>query len=299
MTLSTSLRRGLLCLLLTAAITACTDKNDGGGTGGDTDTTSGDSPVTVADYGPAHDTVFEVGGIRFYMKYVPAGSFHMGASSQSGSPHYDAEADNSVEAPVHAVALSGFLMGETEVSQALFLAVMGYNPAPDNDINLPVRAVNYADATLFLSKLSYATGYRFRMPTEAEWEYAARGAGADSAADFSFSGSSNANAVAWYEENAGGMPHPLALKRPNTLGIYDLSGNVAEWCSDWYAAYGTAGQRNPQGPVLPAEESRQRHVVRGGTYADGRYYLRNTWRTRQFPSYEGNDVGIRLVMSTK
>jgi formylglycine-generating enzyme required for sulfatase activity len=286
-------------IVMMMGVAGCTkDPVPHGGT--DTiDTTDTRDSVAINEYGPSHDTVFEVEGIRFYMKYVPAGSFYMGASSVSGSRHYDAEADDDVEAPVHHVNLSGYLMAEVEVSQALYFAVMGSNPSPDNDVNLPVRAVSYTNVQVFLSALSKKAGYRFRLPTEAEWEYAARGAGADSASAYSFSGSSTADAVAWYKENAGDMPHYLGMKQANTLGIYDLTGNVAEWCSDWYDNYSSDSQSNPQGPNMPVVVSRQRHVVRGGAFNSERYYIRNTYRAQQFASYEGNDVGIRLVMSVK
>ncbi len=266
-----------------------------GGTGGGDDEDP-NPPIVVCEYGPQHDTVFEAGGIRFYMKYVPAGSFYMGASNSSNSQHYDVDADNSVESPVHHVTLSGYLMSETEVSQALFLAVMGYNPAPDDNLWLPVRGVSYSMAFEFLNRLSQATGYRFHLPTEAQWEYAARGANADSVQEFVFSGSANVEEVAWYEENADGAPHWPASKKANNLGIYDLTGNVAEWCFDWYGPYNSYSEVDPEGcdqPFLPTD---RRMVVRGGSYASSRYYLRNTWRESEFPAYEGYDVGLRLVM---
>lgn len=257
-----------------------------------------DPGVEVKEYGPAHDTAFEAKGIRFHMKYIPAGHYYMGASSLTSSPHYDPEADNSVESPVHEVRLSGFLMAEVEVNTALYYAVTNSNPSPDDDLMMPVRGVSYTDATTFLDMLSKSTGYRFRLPTEAEWEYAARGAGADSA-DFTFSGSNDPTATAWFEENASGRPHYSGLKQPNTLGIYDLTGNVAEWCSDWYGEYCSESQENPTGASMPPSPSRQKRVVRGGSYLSARYYLRNTWRDAKYGSYEGNDMGIRLVMSTK
>ncbi len=264
------------------------------GTGGDT--IPDEPPIEVCDYGPAHDTVFEASGIRFYMKYVPAGSFYMGASNDSGSQHYDANADNSVESPVHKVSLSGYLMCEIEVSQALYVAIMGYNPAPDDNLILPVRGVSYSSAIDFVDRLSRTIGYRFHLPTEAQWEYAARGANADTVRDFVFSGSSDANNVAWYADNADGEPHLSATKQANNLGIYDLTGNVAEWCYDYYGPYNNYSETDPEGPEQPARPSDRRMVVRGGSYLTGSYYLRNTWRTSQFPSYEGADVGIRLVM---
>lgn len=252
----------------------------------------------IKEHGPAHDTVFEVGGIRFYMKYIPGGSYNMGASSLHNSAHYDADADNSVESPVHEVRLEGFLMAETEVNEALYFAVTNSNPSTGGDLLLPVRYVSHTAANEFVGLLSKATGYRFRLPTEAEWEYAARGAGADSG-DFSFSGSNDPTAVAWFEENSPQTPHYPGRKRANTLGIYDLTGNVAEWCSDWYGEYTGDSQTNPTGAPLPPTPNRQKRVVRGGSYLSARYYLRNTWRDSKYGSYEGNDVGIRLVMSAK
>lgn len=251
--------------------------------------------VEVNEYGPSHDTAFEVNGIRFLMKYIPAGHYYMGASSLTGSPHYDVDADDGVESPVHEVHLSGFLMAETEVNTALYYAVTNNNPSPDNDIIMPVRGVSFSAANAFLSMLSSSTGFRFRMPTEAEWEYAAREAGDG----FTFSGSNDPATVAWFEENADGAPRHPGLKQPNALGIYDLTGNVAEWCSDWYGEYSGESQHNPTGASMPPSPSRQKHVARGGSYLSARYYLRNTWRDAKYSSYEGNDIGIRLVMSTK
>ncbi len=289
--------------MLSFVMFACEDPTKplqgGVGGGGNPDEDDPEPPVEISEYGPSHDTVFEAGGIRFYMKYVPAGSFYMGAGNAPGSQHYDPDADNSVESPVHHVTLSSYLMSEVEVSQALYYAVMGYIPLPDDNLWFPVRCVSYGKACEFLDALSKATGYRFHLPTEAQWEYAARGANADTVRDFVFSGSADADEVAWYAENSDGEPHWPATKKANNLGIYDLTGNVAEWCFDWYGPYDSYSETDPEGPGQPSLPIDRRRVVRGGSYNSSSYYLRNTYRTSRFPGDEGNDVGIRLVMKCR
>lgn len=247
--------------------------------------------------GPAHDTVFEAGGIRFNMVYVPSGTFTMGATTNSGSPVYDPDADL-MEQPPHSVTLDGFLIADVEVSQFLYFAVMGSNPSRVSDLTLPVHNVSFTNAQRFVDTLSRMTGYRFRLPTEAEWEYASRGGGlADS--NYIFAGSNSCDSVGWSTSNCGETLHTQALLGANALGLYDMSGNVKEWCTDWYGEYSSSAQTNPQGPQMPSNGNQQKRVVRGGSFRQAPYWLRNTARQFHFGSYEADDIGLRLVMSVK
>ncbi|MBQ9639732.1 MAG: formylglycine-generating enzyme family protein [Bacteroidales bacterium] len=249
--------------------------------------------------GPAHDTVFEAEGIRFYMKYVEGGTFRMGASTDEADANYDVNADPVAEMPTHFVRLDGFLLGELEVSQALMLAVYGLNPSHDVNLTFPAQNISYTTAERFLDSLRAATGFAFRMPTEAEWEYAARGGQPGIAAHHSYSGHDDVDSVAWHQGNSEGMPHPVGHLLPNVLGIYDMSGNVAEWCTDWYAVYPSSPQSNPQGPAQPATPNHAWHVVRGGGYNRPAFYQRVSARQYQYGSYEADEMGLRLALSVR
>lgn len=246
---------------------------------------------------PAHDTSFEVGGIMFNMKYVPSGTFMMGATTASGSQGYDPDADM-MEQPVHSVALDAYLIAEMEVSQFLYFAVMRSNPSEVSDLTLPVHNVSYTNALRFIDSLNSLTGFAFRLPTEAEWEYAAKGGGREENAYY-FSGSNAVGQVGWSEINSGGQVHMSGLLAPNALGLYDMSGNVMEWCSDWYGVYPSSPQTNPQGPEMPSNGNQQRRVMRGGSFCLMPYYLRNTARQFHYGSHESNDTGVRLAISVK
>ena len=168
---------------------------------------------------------FTANGVSFTMKFVEGGTFQMGATSEQGS---DA---TSAESPVHSVTLSGYWMGETEVTQELWQAVMGSNPSYFSGTNLPVEYVSWNDIVNdFLPKLNNMTGKNFRLPTEAEWEYAARGG---KSGGYKYAGSDDVGSVAWYYDNSSSKTHTVKTKSPNELGLYDMSGNVWEWCQDW------------------------------------------------------------------
>ena len=246
---------------------------------------------------PAHDTMFEAGGVMFNMLYVPSGTFTMGATTATGNAAYDPDADI-MEQPPHAVHLDAFLIADIEVTQFLFFAVMGFNPSEVADLSLPVHNVSYTNALRFIDTLNRMTGFRFRLPTEAEWEYAAKGGGrADSS--YYFSGSNDAGEVAWSSDNSDGSVHMSGLLNPNALGLFDMSGNVKEWCSDWYGEYSADPQVNPQGPRMPSNANLQKHVVRGGSFLQTPYYLRNTARQFLFGSNESKDIGLRMVISVQ
>ena len=193
------------------------------------------------------DTEFSVNGVLFDMVAVEGGTFTMGATSEQGS---DARHD---ELPTHQVTLSDYMIGKTEVTQELWEAVMGNNPSYFKGDDKPVMVNAWYDCQQFLNKLNSLTsnsrpkGMVFRLPTEAEWEYAARGG--RKSKGYKYSGSEVPLSVAWCSvwNNAG--PQPVATKSPNELGIYDMSGNVSEWCSDWYGEYGSDSQIDPIGPL--------------------------------------------------
>ncbi|MBR5102877.1 MAG: formylglycine-generating enzyme family protein [Muribaculaceae bacterium] len=171
-----------------------------------------------------------VNGVSFAMVKVEGGTFTMGATAEQGSETY------SSEKPAHQVTISTFSIGATEVTQELWQAVMGYNPSLFYGNNKrPVDCVSWDDCQAFIYKLNQLTGKRFRLPTEAEWEYAARGG--KNSNGYKYSGSNNINSVSWYYDNSDNTTHPVATKVANELGIYDMSGNVSEWCQDFYQSY--------------------------------------------------------------
>lgn len=174
------------------------------------------------------------------MVAVEGGTFTMGATSEQGS---DAR-DN--EKPAHKVTLSDYYIGQTEVTQALWEAVMGSNPSYRRGDNLPVEQVSWDDCQEFIQKLNQLTGKQFRLPTEAEWEYAARGR--RKSRGYKYAGGNDIGLVAWYSGNSGYETHLVATKQANELGIYDMSGNVWEWCNDWYGDYQSSSRSDPQGP---------------------------------------------------
>jgi len=207
----------------------------------------------------------------------------MGCTSEQGD---DCEND---ESPAHQVTVSGFYMGETEVTQALWKAVMGANPSYFKGDNLPVETVSWDDCQKFIKKLNELTGKKFRLPTEAEWEYAARGG--SKSKGYKYSGSNTPGSVAWYDGNSGSKTHPVKTRGANGLGLYDMSGNVWEWCSDWYGDYSSSEPTNPKGP-----SSGSNRVNRGGSWYNNARYCRVSFRDRSDPSYRGYTLGLRLVL---
>ncbi len=227
-----------------------------------------------------------VNGVEFNMVKIDGGTFHMGATSEQGSVAYEDEK------PVHSVTLSDFYIGETEVTQELWEAVMGSNPSEfTGDNQRPVEYVSWDDCQEFIEKLNSLTGKEFRLPTEAEWEYAARGG--KYSRGYKYSGSNNADEVAWYYDNSGRTTHPVKTKKANELGLYDMSGNVLEWCNDWYNEnyYRNSPQTNPTGP-----SEGENRVVRGGCWYNSVRYVRVSYRFRYAPGYRGYNSGLRLAL---
>lgn len=253
-----------------------------------------EQPLKLA---PAHDTVFEINGIGFLMKYVPSGSFTMGAVSDESSVWYDPDADP-FEQPAHTVYLNGFLIGELEVTQFLYRSLTGTNPSDPRNLEMPVNNLDYNKVLHFIGLLNEETGFQFRLPTEAEWEYAAKGGG-QGTQGLLYSGSNDADSVGWSQANSNGELHRCGSLKANALGLYDMSGNVREWCSDWYGGYSSETQYNPRGPEKPTHGNLQRHAVRGGSYMSSPLQIRNTARQFLLPEERDFDLGIRLVISVR
>ncbi|WP_337949518.1 formylglycine-generating enzyme family protein [Prevotella sp.] len=223
-------------------------------------------------------------GISIEMVRVEAGTFTMGATPEMKDPWDD-------EKPTHQVTLTNdYYIGKYEVTQALWKAVMGKNPSKFKGDNLPVEQVNWKDCQEFLSKLNNTTGKKFRLPTEAEWEYAARGG--KKSRGYQYSGSNNISDVAWYEDNSGSKTHTVGSKQANELGIYDMSGNVWEWCHDWKGSYSSSSQVNPTGA-----NSGSYRVGRGGSWRHAARGCRSSYRNNSTPDNRNDSLGLRLILS--
>jgi len=223
-------------------------------------------------------------GINIEMVKVEAGSFNMGATPEMINPDTD-------EKPVHRVTLTNdYYIGKYEVTQALWQAVTDSNPSNFKGNDLPVEMVSWNDCQDFISKLNSMTGKRFHLPTEAQWEYAARGG--KKSRGYQYSGSNTLGDVAWYSGNSCSRTHAVGTKQPNELGIYDMAGNVWEWCQDWYGSYSSSPQTNSTGAV-----SGSYRVFRGGSWYYSAWYCRTSYRRNGTPGFRDNDLGLRLVLS--
>lgn len=222
---------------------------------------------------------FAVGSVSFKMIRVEGGTFRMGSN--------DSEAYND-EKSIHDVTLSDYYIGQTQVTQTLWKAVMGSNPSKWNGDNLPVEQVSWYYCQIFINKLNSITGKSFRLPTEAEWEFAARGG--NNSQGYKYSGSNNLGDIAWCAYNSDNRTHPVAQKQANELGIYDMSGNVWEWCSDWYDNYCSSTQTNPKGPNRGFFR-----VLRGGGWGDATG-CRSSCRNHVTIGYRIDNLGLRLVL---
>ena len=226
---------------------------------------------------------FTVNGVSFEMVRVEGGTFRMGTTSEQEDDAY------SDENPVHSVTLSSYYIGKTEVTQDLWQAVMGTNSSDFKGAALPVECVSWDDCQEFIQKLNSLTGRNFRLPSEAEWEFAFRGG--NNSNGYKYSGSNDIDNVAWYWDNTGQKTHPVGTKAPNELGIYDMSGNVCELCSDWYADYTSYPQTNPKGP-----QSGSYRVYRGGGWAYSARNCRSSFRYFCSPTDRHNFLGLRLAL---
>ena len=254
------------------------------------------------------------------MVYVSGGTFTMGANSEQEEEIGDEIGDeiNYDETPTHQVTLSSFSIGRHEVTQEEWKAVMGSNPSEFVGAQLPVENVSWNDCQKFIKKLNAITGKTFRLPTEAEWEFAARGG--NKSKHYEYSGSNDLDEVAWYYENSGDKKitftwdidgnseedideqidlgieanhcktHQIMKKKPNELGIYDMSGNISEWCSDWYGVYSSSRQVNPKGA-----SSGSSRVIRGGNLINLTNNCRVSSRGKSAPDNCYSNVGFRLA----
>ena len=236
--------------------------------------------------------IITVDDVSFKMIFVSGGVFRMGCTSEVEQYCW------SDEYPSHDVTLDDYYIGETEVTQDLWQVVMGTSPTGDDrwtytlglGDNYPAYRISYEDVKEFITRLNSMTGRTFRMPTEAEWEFAARGG--NKSRHYMYSGSNNINDVAWCLETADGEHnYPVKQKKPNELGIYDMSGNVYEWCMDWYDEYVDQRQVNPSGPAFGDER-----VYRGCCVAGPPRSCRVSDRNKNQPSFRGQFHGVRLVM---
>lgn len=246
----------------------------------------------LSDTRPAmQNKTFTVNGVSFTMVAVEGGTFTMGATSEQGSDAFEPEK------PAHSVTLSSYCIGQTEVTQELWQAVMGSNPSYFKGARRPVEKVSWDDCQTFISKLNSLTGENFKLPTEAQWEYAARGG--RKILDYKFSGSNDIGSVAWYTVNSydkgSNSPdygtHNVATKQANELGIYDMSGNVNEWCSDLLGNYSSSSQTNPTGP-----HSGSFRVFRGGSWNYNTRKCRVSYRGNASRGTRNSDLGLRLAL---
>ncbi len=243
---------------------------------------------------------YTVNGVSFTMVAVQGGTFIMGATAEQGSDVSDDEK------PAHQVTLSSYSIGQTEVTQELWQAVMGSNPSNfqastnanyGTNLQRPVERVNWDACQTFISKLNQLTGQNFRLPTEAEWEYAARGG--NRSQGYKYAGSNTLDDVAWYWDNipsqsrgtAGFGTQTVATKAPNELGLYDMTGNVSEWCQDWWSRYSSDAQVNPTGPSTGFSR-----MVRGCSWCNYAKYCRVSYRKSITPSSPNDWLGLRLAL---
>jgi formylglycine-generating enzyme required for sulfatase activity len=225
-------------------------------------------------------TASQSGAMGIDMVPVQGGSFIMGKNTR-----------NPIRNERHKVTLDGFYMGRTAVTQALWNRVMDYNPSEKKGNELPVTDINWFDAEDFIKKLSYLTGKNYRLPTEAEWEFAARGGNLSQ--DYNYSGSNKLNEVGRYRTKYSGWdPKPVAGLKPNELGLYDMSGNVREWCQDWFGEFSDEAQLNPKGPKTGTDR-----ILRGGSARNNATFCNVSRRDRSTPHQFSGLNGIRLALS--
>lgn len=287
----------LIAMLCMPVITSCSEGEEDGliANGGNSTSIKPIDPIASISYDD--------------MVYVEGGTFTMGATVEQWADAY------SDEEPTHQVTLSSYYIGKYEVTQQLWEYVMSYSGRAANGSTMtayasdvwlgsnnpsseygkgdyyPAYYVSYEDiVNIFLPRLNKITGKTYRLPTEAEWEYAARGGNKSNG--YKYSGSNTIGNVAWYYENSGDKTHPVGTEQANELGIYDMSGNVYEWCSDWYGRYPSTSQTNPTGP----SEGSYR-VYRGGSWSDDAESCRVSNRDYDTPSYRSRYLGFRVTLS--
>jgi formylglycine-generating enzyme required for sulfatase activity len=216
--------------------------------------------------------------INRQMVYVQGGKFDMGCQKNCGE----------YERPVHQVVLNDFYIGKYEITQQIWQDIMGDSLSGFAGNNLPVESVTWNDVQDFIFQLNKLSGKNYRLPTEAEWEYAARGG--NQSKKNTYSGSKDAGSIAWYYLNSNGSTHSIGIKKANELGLYDMSGNVSEWCNDLFGIYRSRIETNPIGNSTGSE-----HVIRGGHWDGDATELRVSSRASAGADYHDNIIGFRLA----
>lgn len=229
----------------------------------------------------ACEETITVNGVSFIMIKIEGGDFTMGSTQEQVNDAYE------WESPSHLVTLSDYMIGETPVTQALWQAIMGSNPSNFSGLQNPVENVSWDDCQIFIEKLNKITNRNFRLPTEAEWEFAARGG--NKSKGYKFAGSNILSSVAWYEENSDATTHPVKQKIPNELGLYDMNGNVQEWCWDKFKLYNDIMHEEMIGAFAKS------YALRGGSWSadvrECRVSSRFFW-----DSIRLDTVGLRLAL---
>ena len=233
--------------------------------------------VAITQYAYELSYTETVNGLNLKMIFVEGGTFAMGSNDGYGD-----------EKPVHNVTLDSYYIGETEITQAQWRAIMGTNPSDYTGDNRPVENVSWNEAQAFCEKLSELTGKRYVLPIEAQWEYAARGG--NKSKGYTYSGSNTIGDVAVYCDNKINQHSNVKSKKPNEIGIYDMSGNVWEWCSSRYGYYSSSPETNPQGP-----SSGDARVLRGGSWYFNSSYCRVACRGYDYPFCRYYFYGFRVV----
>lgn len=236
----------------------------------------------------------KIGGTSFKMIYVEGGKYIMGAQNyDSNNYNYDSNAYPD-EDPINAVDIKSFYIGKVPVTQMLWKKVMGYNPGASKSLfkkseNYPVDCVSWEDSLEFIARINYITQKHFRLPSESEWEYAAKGG--NKSKGYLYSGSNDIDEVGWCKNNGEAGLQKVMSKKPNELGIYDMSGNVWEWCRDIYGHY-DSNEKNTFADRLKGDD----RVMRGGSWRSDAIYCRTTMRNSANPSLNFIGVGLRLAL---
>ena len=265
-------------------------------------TASGEETLVDNPRSKEENQIITANGVSFKMIHVEGGTFTMGFTPERDFVYLAPDAFTNgytpfapdEEKPAHRIVLSSYYIGETEVTQDLWKAVMGSNPSCFIGDNRPVENVSWEDCQEFITRLNQKTGRTFRLPTEAEWEFAARGG--NKSKGYKYSGSNNIEEVAWYINswyygNSSNKTHAVKTKQSNELGIYDMSGNVWEWCQDWYGSYDSSVEINPTG-----SSSGSYRVIRGGSWDGCERLCRVANRDYYSPSIRNDSLGLRLAL---
>lgn len=231
-----------------------------------------------------------INGTTFTMMKVEGGTFQMGATEDQLNGDFNADTYiKEYSKPVHSVTLSDYYVCSTEVTQRLWYVIMTNNPSQRKSYKHPVENVSWDDCQSFIQKLNKLSGKQFRLLKEAEWEYAARGG--NKSKGYMYSGGNKVSEVAWIDMSVVEGHQSVGLKSPNELGLYDMSGNVREWCQDWFGDYNTSPVVNPQGPSTGSSR-----VVRGGALIHDEIWARSSCRNSAVPTTGFLDTGLRLAL---